>query len=97
MRQRLVLGAVLAPIASAASAIAFVSACLAFGACGGSSSETPPPLQPDPKGFRYAGVPVSATVAESDAGAQPAVNDPDEDEKPRTPARSTWGSAKPGH
>jgi len=85
-----------------------VLACLAFvlapaalcalGACGGSSSETPPPLQPDPKGFRYASVSPPVSVApDSDAGAAPMTNELEMEEKPRAPARSTWGSTKPAH
>jgi hypothetical protein len=92
MRQRLVL-------ASLAS-VAFGHAPLAFctlSACGGSSSETPPPLQPDPKGFHYASAPLPPLVADSDAGVAPIANELDEEEKPRAPARSTWGSPKPVH
>jgi hypothetical protein len=44
---------------------------LALGACGGSSSETPPPLQPDPAGFRYAPAFTRPVDEESDAGAAP--------------------------
>lgn len=66
-------------------------------ACGGSSSETPPPLQPDPTSARYTGPrmpnpaddvapPASAEVAEEDA-----------DDQPRKPAASTWGSGKAAH
>jgi len=72
----------------------------ALAACGGSSSETPPPLQPDPVGFRYASTTPPVRVAEeSDAGNVPqtipetTVADP----KPRVPARSTWGSGAAAH
>ncbi len=67
-------------------------------ACGGSSSETPPPLQPDPHGFHYAGVTAAAPEA-SDAGAEPTANrvDEDDDDKPRVPAQSTWGGTTPRH
>jgi hypothetical protein len=67
-------------------------------ACGGSSSETPPPLQPDPKGFRYSGV-SAVTHETSDAGLPPSTrdSDSDDDDKPRAPARSTWGEAPPRH
>jgi len=74
----------------------------ALAACGGSSSETPPPLQPDPAGFRYASVaPRPEEAEESDAGSAPrsqparAASAPTELErtpKPRVPARSTWGT-----
>jgi hypothetical protein len=93
MRQRLV-------FASFSSVIGSLVAVLMFGvlgACGGSSSETPPPLQPDPKGFRYASVPVSASVEGSDAGALSGPNELDPEEKPRAPAGSTWGATKPAH
>jgi len=67
----------------------------ALAACGGSSSETPPPLQPDPRGFHYAGVSAAARDT-SDAGvAEPSLPDSDDDIKPRVPARSTWGAASP--
>ncbi len=86
MRQRLVL--------------ASVSCCILWGslivlsACGGSASETPPPLQPDPKGFHYASLPMPASTADSDAGALPASSEPDVEEQPHAPARATWGSPK---
>ena len=62
--------------------------------CGGSSSETPPPLEPDPRGFHYApSLPPSGS--ESDAGAAPSSSNlGDDDEKPHTKASSTWGAAK---
>ncbi|HEX3776272.1 MAG TPA: hypothetical protein VHV51_17490 [Polyangiaceae bacterium] len=66
-------------------------------ACGGSSSETPPPLQPDPAGFHYAGVSAAAS-APLDAGVEPTrhhANEEDDDDEPRTPARSTWGTPSP--
>ena len=84
--------------------------CLVFGAllaatlaaCGGSSSETPPPLQPDPKGFRYSGTPVTpageAAAEVADAGP-PLLADPDDDPKPGkgAPAPGTWGGGKAAH
>lgn len=60
LRQRLVLFLALALGASAAS----------LAACGGSSSETPPPLEPDPRGFHY-GPAQPAPLEESDAGDAP--------------------------
>jgi hypothetical protein len=81
MPQRLVLGALLAA---------------ALAACGGSSSETPPPLQPDPLGFHYA-PPPPPMVEEGDAGVLPLSKALDDDERPRPPARSTWGAAPPKH
>jgi len=82
MRERFLFGAVLAA---------------ALAACGGSSSETPPPLQPDPQGFHYASA-APVRVADADAGEAPRVVLPEgDDEKPRAPARSTWGSPAPKH
>jgi len=72
----------------------------ALAACGGSSSETPPPLQPDPAGFRYASTPPMRIADESDAGDAPQTvpeSSGMEPQKPRAPARSTWGSAAPAH
>ena len=75
-----------------------VAFALPLAACGGSSSETPPPLQPDPRGFHYAGVSAPEPLA-SDAGAEPIANGVDEDDevKPRAPAQSTWGGSAPHH
>jgi hypothetical protein len=82
-RQRIVLGAWLA-----------VTCAGALPACGGSSSETPPPLEPDPRGFHYA--PALPASADSDAGDTPAPSTPsDDDDKPRAKANSTWGGVKP--
>ena len=66
----------------------------ALAACGGSSSETPPPLQPDPVGFRYASAAPTRMVEASDAGDAPRTipDITDVDPTPRVPARSTWGS-----
>jgi hypothetical protein len=71
----------------------------ALAACGGSSSETPPPLQPDPVGFRYASTVPARVAEESDAGAatQTAPESTDVDPRPRVPARSTWGSSAAAH
>jgi hypothetical protein len=83
MRQRLLFGALLS-----------LGSIAALGACGGSSSETPPPLQPDPVGFRYASAPPVRIAEESDAGDAPEVlpESADGDPKPRVPGRSTWGT-----
>jgi len=81
-RQGLLLGSVIA---------------LLLPACGGSSSETPPPLEPDPHGFHYLSAP--ATRAESaDAGTPPpshSLLDDDDEVRPKKPANSTWGSPTP--
>ncbi len=68
---------------------------LTLAACGGSSSETPPPLQPDPAGFHYAGVSASKPEDPTDAGAEPASDDSDDEAKPKRPASSTWGGSAP--
>lgn len=68
-------------------------------ACGGSSSETPPPLQPDPTSARYTG-PRMPNPADDLAAAAPAAAEPaedDADDRPRKPAVSTWGSGKVAH
>jgi len=85
-RQRIVLGA---------GALLALAVAGALAACGGSSSETPPPLEPDPRGFHYAPA-LPPTASESDAGAAPSSssNLRDDDDKPHTKANSTWGAAK---
>lgn len=69
-------------------------------ACGGSSSETPPPLPPDPTSARYTG-PRMPNPADDFAGAAaPASAEPAEDDtdaQPRRPAAATWGSGKAAH
>ncbi|HEX2669617.1 MAG TPA: hypothetical protein VHM25_02035 [Polyangiaceae bacterium] len=72
-------------------AAALVAVVSALAACGGSSSETPPPLQPDPAGFRYAPAFSRPVVEESDAGDAPrtnAVGTTDPSATPRAPAPS---------
>jgi hypothetical protein len=62
--------------------------------CGGSSSETPPPLEPDPTSIRYTG-PRFPSADDALAPTPPA--EPDEDDLParsRKPATATWGSGK---
>jgi hypothetical protein len=59
--------------------------------CGGSSSETPPPLEPDPTSARYTGPRVPKA---SDDVAPTSAAEPDEDDKPgqpQRPAAATWG------
>jgi hypothetical protein len=63
--------------------------------CGGSSSETPPPLEPDATSSRYVG---PRLPKPEDAPAKPAAPTPDEDDLPvgsQKPAAATWGSGKP--
>ena len=64
--------------------------------CGGSSSETPPPLEPDPTLGRYTGPRLPS--AEDDAPAPSLARDPELEAAPTLPtkpARATWGSGKP--
>jgi hypothetical protein len=69
---------------------------LLLAGCGGSSSETPPPLEPDPTSLRYTGPRVGA---EDDApvAAEPAPEIDEDDlppgQKPK-PAAATWGSGR---
>ena len=66
-------------------------------ACGGSSSETPPPLEPDPRGFHYLSTP-RPNADNADAGApapRHSLLDDDDDVRPKKPANSTWGSSTP--
>lgn len=64
--------------------------------CGGSSSETPPPLEPDPTSFRYTG-PRMPSNDEPAAAAEPAPLETNEEQLPPAPgkpAAPTWGSGK---
>jgi hypothetical protein len=69
-------------------------------ACGGSSSETPPPLEPLPVNLHYdrASTALAGEVpaVESDAGvATLRASDPlPEDDQASPPARSTWGTER---
>lgn len=86
MRYRLLFGAALA-----------LGMLAAFAACGGSSSETPPPLQPDPAGFRYASAAPLRIGDDNDAGSAPSTRSENSQAsevgpQPRVPARSTWGT-----
>jgi hypothetical protein len=63
-------------------------------ACGGSSSETPPPLQPDPTSERYTGPRMPSA---GDDAVQPSpreLAEEDTAELPRRAAAATWGSGK---
>ncbi len=61
-------------------------------ACGGSSSETPPPLEPDPRGFHYA--PTQFSASDRDAGDVQGTGD-DNDDKARPNAPPTVGEQSP--
>ena len=63
--------------------------------CGGSSSETPPPLEPDPTSYRYSGPRLQVLPDATAAEPEPEV---DEDDLPATtkkPAAATWGRPAP--
>jgi hypothetical protein len=65
--------------------------------CGGSSSETPPPLEPDATSSRYVG-PRFPKPEDVTAPAPASAPEPDEDDLPvnaHKPAAATWGSGKP--
>lgn len=74
-------------------AVAFLSLLPALG-CGGSSSETPPPLEPDPTSGRYTGPRVSRALEDASppASAEPALDE--ESPPPSRPGRATWGSGR---
>lgn len=68
--------------------------------CGGSSSETPPPLEPDPEGFNYAGgraprqrdfVQAEPQDEEDDDEVRPKRAKPSKPARPNGKAPSTWG------
>lgn len=62
--------------------------------CGGSSSETPPPLEPDPTSYRYTGPRIPRANEETSTPAEAEAADPDDlPVAPKMPARATWGSA----
>jgi len=58
--------------------------------CGGSSSETPPPLEPDPTSARYTGPRVPRADDPQPAPA-PVADEDDVPAEPRHPAPATWG------
>jgi len=69
-------------------------AVLAVG-CGGSSSETPPPLLPDPTSASYTG-PRMPSAADDVAAPAPAPAEPEDQrlDEPRRPGKATWGTGK---
>jgi hypothetical protein len=71
------------------------SMCVAVAGCGGSSSETPPPLEPDPTSFRYTGPRMPATVEATAAAPEAEVSEPPSAAVPGKAAAPTWGSGKP--
>ena len=76
------------------AALVLCLALLAAG-CGGSSSETPPPLEPDPTSSRYTGPRV--TTGSEESAPRPAASEAEDPlpEQPSQSARATWGSGKP--
>ncbi len=80
-----------------APALLTLTVSLLASACGGSSSETPPPLEPDPTSYRYTG-PRPPSASEQPAPTLARESDFDEDDRPAAPnkpAAATWGSGKP--
>jgi hypothetical protein len=71
---------------------------LAVSACGGSGSETPPPLEPLPVNLHYdrssTALAGDHSVLEADAGAVVKSSEPIEEPTETPPARSTWGGSK---
>lgn len=64
--------------------------------CGGSSSETPPPLEPDPTSYRYTGPRVQSPPEEPVPAGESAAEEAEDDApvRPKKPAATTWGSGK---
>jgi hypothetical protein len=79
---------------SIARALPLLVPLLASG-CGGSSSETPPPLEPDPESGRYTGPRVDADEPARLKEPEPLPEEEPLSEQPRRPAAATWGSGKP--
>ena len=75
-----------------ASTLAFATLPLLLGACGGSASETPFPLEPDRATLRAAAASERGTTALPGAGEDDA---PPIDEADELPAPDTWGGSKP--
>lgn len=71
-----------------------ISMLFAITACGGSASETPPPLQPDPMGFRYASAPI-ARPQDGDGGLSTIANEPDPENDPQPVAPAPAEPAPP--
>ncbi|RYZ04104.1 MAG: hypothetical protein EOO73_24775 [Myxococcales bacterium] len=76
-----------------AHALASLLVLLAAG-CGGSSSETPPPLEPDPTSARYTGPRFPSKDEPVGSAAAPEAQDEEEPALPARPGRSTWGSGR---
>ena len=79
--------------------MACVLSALLLTSCGGSSSETPPPLEPDPSSYRYTGPRLPrADDDEAQSAPEPEAEIDEDDlppeQKPK-PAQPTWGSGRP--
>lgn len=68
---------------------------LLLAGCGGSSSETPPPLEPDPTSYRYSGPRIPRADDPASAAAEPEPEAESQSAAPSAPARSTWGGGVP--
>ncbi len=80
---------------SALGCLSLLVAGVVFGGCGGSSSETPPPLEPLPVNLHYdrasTALAGEVPVVAADAGAVRNEDAPPESNE-GPPARSTWGT-----
>lgn len=79
------------PMRTALSALGLALLCWG---CGGSSSETPPPLEPDPTSSRYTGPRMPSPDDDRAPPAVTAENDAEPEAAPQKPGRSTWGTGK---
>jgi hypothetical protein len=80
---------------SPAQALWALTLALLVPACGGSSSETPPPLEPDPASYLYTGprLPAVTDLPEATLAPDTALDDA-EPAAPSKPAPATWGAGK---
>jgi len=73
--------------------LAFLLPLAAIG-CGGSSSETPPPLAPDPTSARYTGPRIPSAAEDAATAAAEPDSAEDDTQRPQHAAAATWGSGK---
>jgi hypothetical protein len=80
----------------ALSCLALLVAGVVLGGCGGSSSETPPPLEPLPVNLHYdrssTALAGELPVVAADAGTVQRADEAPPESTEGPPARSTWGS-----